>query len=84
MQSTFAVRAELKRRRMLDEQCQRERGAGEMVERRSLSQPAIAKPLRLLRGGIHGWSSWWPFSMASPSRETAGKRCMTTTPGRAW
>ena len=49
MQSTFAVLAEPNRRRILDELCQGERSVGELVERLSLSQPAISKHLRVLR-----------------------------------
>ncbi|HUG13762.1 MAG TPA: metalloregulator ArsR/SmtB family transcription factor [Thermomicrobiales bacterium] len=49
MQSTFAVLAEPNRRRILDELCQSERSVGELVERLSLSQPAISKHLRVLR-----------------------------------
>ena len=49
MQSTFAVLAEPNRRRILDELCQGERSVGELVERLSLSQPAVSKHLRVLR-----------------------------------
>ena len=49
MESTFAVLAEPNRRRILDELCQGERSVGELVERLSLSQPAISKHLRVLR-----------------------------------
>ena len=49
MQTTFAVLAEPNRRRILDELCQGERSVGELVERLSLSQPAISKHLRVLR-----------------------------------
>jgi len=49
MQSIFAVLAEPNRRRILDELCQDERSVGELVERLSLSQPAISKHLRVLR-----------------------------------
>ena len=49
MQSTFAVLAEPNRRRILDELRQGERSVGELVERLSLSQPAVSKQLRVLR-----------------------------------
>src|SRR3954470_22143175 len=49
MQSTFTVLAEPNRRRILDELRQGERSVGELVERLSLSQPAISKHLRVLR-----------------------------------
>jgi DNA-binding transcriptional ArsR family regulator len=49
MQSTFAVLAEPNRRRILDELCQGERTVGELVERLSVSQPAVSKHLRVLR-----------------------------------
>jgi DNA-binding transcriptional ArsR family regulator len=49
MQSTFAALAEPNRRRILDELCQGDRSVGELVERLSLSQPAISKHLRVLR-----------------------------------
>jgi DNA-binding transcriptional ArsR family regulator len=49
MQSTFAVLAEPNRRRILDELCHGERSVGELVERLSLSQPAVSKHLRVLR-----------------------------------
>ena len=49
MQSTFAVLAEPNRRRILDELRQGERSVGELVERLSLSQPAVSKHLRVLR-----------------------------------
>jgi DNA-binding transcriptional ArsR family regulator len=49
MWSTFAVLAEPNRRRILDELCQGERSVGELVERLSLSQPAVSKHLRVLR-----------------------------------
>ena len=49
MQSTFAVLAEPNRRRILDELCQGERSVNELVERLSLSQPAVSKHLRVLR-----------------------------------
>jgi DNA-binding transcriptional ArsR family regulator len=49
VQSTFAVLAEPNRRRILDELCQGERSVGELVERLSLSQPAMSKHLRVLR-----------------------------------
>jgi DNA-binding transcriptional ArsR family regulator len=49
MQSTFAVLAEPNRRRILDELCRGERSVGELVERLSLSQPAVSKHLRVLR-----------------------------------
>ena len=49
MQSTFTVLAEPNRRRILDELCQGERSVGELVERLSLSQPAVSKHLRVLR-----------------------------------
>jgi hypothetical protein len=57
MQSTFAALAALSRR-SLDELCQSERSAGDMAERLSLSQPAVAKHLHGLqeadRGGSRG------------------------------
>jgi DNA-binding transcriptional ArsR family regulator len=49
MQSTFAVLVEPNRRRILDELRQGERTVGELVERLSLSQPAVSKHLRVLR-----------------------------------
>ena len=49
MWSTFAVLAEPNRRRILDELRQGERSVGELVERLSLSQPAVSKHLRVLR-----------------------------------
>jgi DNA-binding transcriptional ArsR family regulator len=49
MQSTFTVLAEPNRRRILDELRQGERSVGELVERLSMSQPAISKHLRVLR-----------------------------------
>jgi DNA-binding transcriptional ArsR family regulator len=49
MQSTFTILAEPNRRRILDELCQGERSVGELVERLSLSQPAVSKHLRVLR-----------------------------------
>jgi len=49
MWSTFAVLAEPNRRRILDELCQGERSVNELVERLSLSQPAVSKHLRVLR-----------------------------------
>jgi DNA-binding transcriptional ArsR family regulator len=49
MPSTFAVLAEPNRRRILDELRQGERSVGELVERLSLSQPAVSKHLRVLR-----------------------------------
>jgi DNA-binding transcriptional ArsR family regulator len=49
MWSTFAVLAEPNRRRILDELCQGERSVGELVDRLSLSQPAVSKHLRVLR-----------------------------------
>jgi DNA-binding transcriptional ArsR family regulator len=49
MRSTFAVLAEPNRRRILDELRQGERSVGELVERLSLSQPAVSKHLRVLR-----------------------------------
>jgi predicted ArsR family transcriptional regulator len=56
MQSTFAVLAEPNRRRILDELCQGERSVGELVERLSLSQPAVSKHLRVLREAeIDAW-----------------------------
>ena len=51
MESTFAVLAEPNRRRILDELRQGERSVGELVERLSLSQPAVSKHLRVLREG---------------------------------
>jgi DNA-binding transcriptional ArsR family regulator len=49
MWSTFTVLADPNRRRILDELCQGERSVGELVERLSLSQPAVSKHLRVLR-----------------------------------
>ena len=49
MRSPFAVLAEPNRRRILDELRQGERSVGELVERLSLSQPAVSKHLRVLR-----------------------------------
>jgi DNA-binding transcriptional ArsR family regulator len=49
MWSTFAVLAEPNRRRILEELRQGERSVGELVERLSLSQPAVSKHLRVLR-----------------------------------
>jgi DNA-binding transcriptional ArsR family regulator len=49
MWSTFAVLAEPNRRRILDELVQGERTVNELVERLSLSQPAVSKHLRVLR-----------------------------------
>jgi DNA-binding transcriptional ArsR family regulator len=49
MWSTFTVLAEPNRRRILDELRQGERSVGELVERLSLSQPAVSKHLRVLR-----------------------------------
>src|SRR5215213_6120232 len=49
MWSTFTVLAEPNRRRILDELVQGERTVGELVERLSLSQPAVSKHLRVLR-----------------------------------
>ena len=49
MWSTFDVLAEPNRRRILDELRQGERSVGELVERLSLSQPAVSKHLRVLR-----------------------------------
>ncbi|HET9658781.1 MAG TPA: metalloregulator ArsR/SmtB family transcription factor [Thermomicrobiales bacterium] len=49
MLSTFDVLAEPNRRRILDELCQGERTVNELVERLSLSQPAVSKHLRVLR-----------------------------------
>ena len=49
MLSTFDVLAEPNRRRILDELRQGERSVGELVERLSLSQPAVSKHLRVLR-----------------------------------
>ena len=49
MQSTFAVLAEPNRRRILDELRQGERSVGELVNRLSLTQPAVSKHLRVLR-----------------------------------
>ncbi|MGH2531168.1 MAG: ArsR/SmtB family transcription factor [Thermomicrobiales bacterium] len=49
MWSTFAVLAEPNRRRILDELRQGEHSVGELVERLSLSQPAVSKHLRVLR-----------------------------------
>jgi DNA-binding transcriptional ArsR family regulator len=49
MLSTFTVLAEPNRRRILDELVLGERTVGELVERLSLSQPAVSKHLRVLR-----------------------------------
>src|SRR6185312_8397530 len=49
MQTTFAVLAEPNRRRILDELSQGERTVNELVDRLSLSQPAVSKHLRVLR-----------------------------------
>ena len=49
MQTTFAVLAEPNRRRILDELTQGERTVNELVDRLSLSQPAVSKHLRVLR-----------------------------------
>src|SRR5262245_34911241 len=49
MWSTFAVLAEPNRRRILDELRQGECSVGELVDRLSLSQPAVSKHLRVLR-----------------------------------
>src|SRR4051812_3879841 len=49
MQSTVAVLTESNFRRMQDDLCQGERGTGEMVERLSLSLPAVFRHLRVLR-----------------------------------
>jgi DNA-binding transcriptional ArsR family regulator len=49
MWSTFAVLAEPNRLLILDELRQGERSVGELVERLSLSQPAVSKHLRVLR-----------------------------------
>ena len=49
MQTTFAVLAEPNRRRILDELAQGERTVNELVDRLSLSQPAVSKHLRVLR-----------------------------------
>lgn len=49
MWSTFAVLAEPNRLRILDELRQGERSVGELVERLSMSQPAVSKHLRVLR-----------------------------------
>jgi DNA-binding transcriptional ArsR family regulator len=47
---TFEVLAEESRRRILDLLIERERPVGDLVERLSLSQPAVSKHLKVLRG----------------------------------
>ena len=49
MQTTFAVLAEPKRRRILDELSHGERSVNELVDALALSQPAVSKHLRVLR-----------------------------------
>ncbi|MTD59042.1 ArsR/SmtB family transcription factor [Amycolatopsis pithecellobii] len=49
MASTFEVLAEPRRREILDLLRVRERPVGDLVERLSLSQPAVSKHLKVLR-----------------------------------
>ena len=49
MIATFELLAEPNRRRILDLLRERERPVGELVDRLSMSQPAVSKHLRVLR-----------------------------------
>ena len=50
MTATFEVLAEESRRRILDLLVERERPVGDLVDLLSLSQPAVSKHLKILRG----------------------------------